>query len=323
MAQTEIPDSLPEELPDKSAPEAPYRSLWIPLIVVPALIVMVLILIWTLFGAIAGEEASPGQNLSRMIHGTSNERDQASMLLVRQIVEHLESVREGGEPEWEIDPSFLPEVQRAWEDTDPEELRFRYVLAVIQARLDDPSGVPNLLGILEASEVDDSDGQIRFLALLSLGALADRMGASHKEDSAERVSGFLDDPDPGLRQAAAIALQGLPGEVSIAALRQALRDGVLSVRGNAAISLSHLGDPEASSVLHELLDPEVYAQERGRSPGLWTRAQDISKSRIMAVKALARLGRPEDIATLRSVARDDADINVRGAALAALDDFQG
>ena len=41
-----------------------------------------------------------------------------------------------------------------------------------------------------------------------------------------------------------------------------------------------------------------------------------------AVRALARLGRPEDLAALAPVARDDADPNVRAVALRALADAE-
>ena len=70
-------------------PPPPYRNLWVPLVVVPALIVMVLVLVFVFFSSIVGEEASPRENLARMLEGGANERRQASFNLVRQTLDEL------------------------------------------------------------------------------------------------------------------------------------------------------------------------------------------------------------------------------------------
>jgi HEAT repeat protein len=319
MAEDDIPDALPADFPEPPA-ASPYKNLWVPLVVVPALIVMVLVLVWVLFGSLAGSEKSPAENVQRMVEGSSNEREQASILLVNQIRGYLEDQRAGKETTWELDASFLPEVERALAEVEPDEVIFRYVLAFVLLQLGDPEGVDHLIGLLAASDDEDPGGEVRFLVLHTLGVLGPTLDAPTRAAAVAAVLPFLSSQDPGLRLMATSALQGLPGEESLAALERALGDPALDVRGSAAISLSLLGDPAGADVLRELLDPAAYAAERAVSSTRWASGEQVSATRIQAVHALARLGRAQDLAALEPLARDDEDLNVREAALRALAD---
>jgi len=319
MQSDEIPDALPADFPEAPAP-APYRNLWVPLVVVPALIVMVLVLVWVLFGSIAGSEKNPAENVQRMVEGNSNEREQAAQLLVNQIQGYLDDVGAGKEPAWELDASFLPGVEQALADLDEDELEFRYVLAFVQLELGDAQGLDHMLALLGSGEDLDPGAEMRFRVLYALGLLGPAFAPAGRERAIDAIVPFLANQDAGLRLMATVALRGLPSERSVSALKGALGDGVLGVRGNAAISLAELGDPAGAPVLRELLDTGSYAAERAASPNRWASAERVSESRIQAVRALARLGRPEDLAALEPLAQDDDDPNVRGAALRALAD---
>ena len=88
VTEIEIRDPDPSDpgspaTPAMPAGESPYKNLLVPLVVVPALIVMVLVLVFVLFGAVAGKEDSPRENLDRLLHGGFNERKQAAFNLVR------------------------------------------------------------------------------------------------------------------------------------------------------------------------------------------------------------------------------------------------
>jgi hypothetical protein len=277
MDPPKIPDALPEDFPsehaapggESSGGQSPYKNLLVPLIVVPAMIVMVLVLVWVLFGSLAGSEKGPMENLERMVEGSSNERDQASQLLVGQIYEHLQAVSQGREPEWQIDASFLPAIQRAWEDTDAEDVDQRYVLAFFQRQLGDTEGLNHLIELLGLSEDADPDAKVRFLTVRALG------------------------------------------------------DRRLDVRGSAAIALARRGDPAGAGGLVELLDPDAYAAERAGAPDRWSGAELVSQSRIRAVRALAALGRPEDLAVLAAAEEVEDDPNVLAEIKGALRDAAG
>ena len=77
------------QITDASAPgESPYRNLWVPLVIVPAGIVIAIVIVFALFGAISGDEASLSENLARVVEGGKNDRQQALFNLARQATEN-------------------------------------------------------------------------------------------------------------------------------------------------------------------------------------------------------------------------------------------
>ena len=294
---------------------SPYRNLFVPLIVVPALIVGAVMLVFLFFGAIAGSEATLAENLDRVVNGGQAERKQAAFNMVRQIAENRQAELDGRDAPWPIDPSFKDSLRRAWDSTSAEDPAIRLVLASLLAQLEDPQGVPSLIALLDTPQVDDPDGGIKFNALATLGSLGD----PRAEASAVRILQSGD--DPGLRAVAAIALQRIPGEAGAQALRGALDDPVFEVRANAAIALSMRGDPAAARVLVDLLDRKVYESEHGRDAAKFSKATRISEARVAAVEALARLRRAEDRQEIVRVADQDDDLAVREAAMKALRDW--
>ncbi len=309
MNETEVQiagDSEPEE--------SPYRNLWVPLIIVPAGIVIAIVIVFALFGAIAGEEASLAENLDRVLHGGQNDRDQALFNLARQATENHTAVSEGREPPWAVEEGFLGRVRMVVGQIDEDEYSTRLTLGVLLSSFGDPGGAEILLALLELSDDDDPQGKVRFDAILNLGLIG-------TPAATEPVLVFLQHEDEGLQSIAAIALQALPGEGVRAALVATLSDSVLSVRGSAAVSLSKLDPPEpaAAPVLRELAGTETYASENGLDVRKYRLGRLVSQNRVRAVQALARLGRPEDRALLESLEGDE-DLAVREAALVALRD---
>jgi len=299
------------------APEAsPYRNLFVPLIVVPAVIVGAILLVFLFFGAITGREASLSENIDKVISGGQAERKQAAFNMVRQIAENREAQAESRSAPWPVEPDFLPKLRRAWASTSSGDPYLRLVLASLLAQLGDPDGVPNLLALLDTPASEDKDGSVRFNALADLGALGDPRA------EASAVAILQKGEDPGLRAVAAIALQKIPGEAGLAALRGAVDDPLLEVRANAAVALAMRGDPAGAGVLKELLDPAVYAAEHDRVGAKFAAARRVSESRVAAITALARLHRPEDKAEIERVAEKDDDLAVREAGMRALESWR-
>jgi HEAT repeat protein len=300
------------------APEAqasPYKNLFVPLIVVPAVIVGAIILVFLFFGAITGREASLSENVDRVVHGGQAERKQAAFNMVRQIAENRQAQGEGRTTPWPVETDFLPKLREAWTSTSAGDPYIRLVLASLLAQLGDPEGVPNLLALLDTPAGEDADGSIRFNALANLGALGD----PRAEAPAIRI--LQQGEDPGLRAVAAIALQKIPGAAGAAALKGALEDPLLEVRGNAALALATRGDPAGASVLRDLLDPAVYAAEHGRDGAKFAQPRLVRDSRVSAIQALARLRRPEDREEIARVAAKEDDLAVREAAMRALESW--
>lgn len=302
----------PPQSPEVPASGGAYRNLFVPLVVVPFLVVGVIALVFVFFGAIRGEDPSMEQNLRSAVEGGANERKQAALSLAAQALENSVARAEGREEPWPAPPDFLAALQRAWaelpHDDDPH---LRLVLAQLLAQQGDPGALEKLEQVLATPDAEDPEGEVRVYAMLATTWLAD-------ERAAALLIPFLDHADPFLRQSAAGALQGVPGEASRAALRGLLDAPDLELRGQAAISLSRLGDAGGAGVLRELVRPETYAAEGLREAGKFQGERAVHEARLEGVRGLARLGLPEDRALFEQLAAGDADHAVREAAMLAL-----
>jgi hypothetical protein len=296
--------------------QSPYKNLFVPLVVVPALIVGVIVLVFLFFGAIQGRESTLSENLDRVITGGAGERTQAAFNMVVQLAENQEAKTNGKPQPWPVDASFLPKLREAWQKAPVDDPKIRLVLATMLAQLGDSEGVPSLIALLDVSPTDDADGFVRFNVLANLGALGD-------ERALDAIIQVLEhSTDEGLRNVAAIALQRMSGEKSRAALVGALQDGSFEVRANAALALAAQGDASGASVLTALVDASSYAAEHERDKKKFSQARRVSESRVMAIHALARLKRQGDKALIARVADKEDDLAVREAAMKALAEWK-
>jgi len=291
----------------------PYRNLWVPLVVVPFLVVGVIVLVFVFFGAIRGKEASLQENLERVVNGGANERKQAAASLAVQVVENRTAELAGKPPVWPVQGDFLADLRRAWERLPPDDNpHLRLTLAELGAHYGDPAALDRLLAFLSLSDADDPKGELRVPAMIALASMGD-------ERAAAPIVKYLTHEDTFLRQSAAAALQGIPGETSRNALLGLLDDGSLELRGQAAISLARLGDPSGASVLRELLDAASYAAAHAADPRKFATERSVHDARLEAVRALARLDRAEDRDLLRELSKSEGDPAVREAAMLALE----
>ena len=234
--------------------ESPYRNLFVPLVVIPALIVMVLVLVFVLFGQIAGGENSIEDNLQRVQFGGANEREQALLHLVQQVEQNWMAVQSGEELPWPVEGDLAVQLEHAWESTARDDASFRYVLAAALLQLDAPGALDKMIDCLSYTPREDPTGRVRHSALIGVASRAGGYTAEERERARAAVLPFTADEDHGLQVAAAGALQGFPSDETVAALRGLLDDGSVELRGTAAVSLSHFGDPAGADVLWELVD---------------------------------------------------------------------
>jgi HEAT repeat protein len=314
---TDLPEpSTPPAATPADSPTSPYRDLWVPLIVVPALIVLVIVLVWVFFGTIGGSDSTLEENLDRAVHGGANESQQAAASLASQVVKNYEAVAQGLERPFKAGPEYRSKLEAAWKELEESggNPNIRFVVAQALAEQGDEQALDKLASLLRVPDEEDSQGALRFNALLALSRLHDPRAAVH-------VIPFLRHSDPYLRQGAAMALQSMPSPESAAALRGVLDDPSLELRGMAAISLTHLGDPSGAPVLRELIRPGTYAAIRAAEPDSRKYADPklVQSNRVTAVRALARLGLSEDRALFEELSKSDADPAVREAAMRGLD----
>jgi len=298
--------------------ESPYGNLLVPLVVVPFLIGLVLVLVFVLFGALAGGEATPAENLDRMLHGGRNEREQAEFNLVRQLNEIWVAEAAGETSEWSLPPELLPVLQDGWIATPEDEVGRRLVLAHLLSRLDDPDGLSHLIELTQASAAVDPTGEIRLFSVWALGSVGLDLGGEDQGRVAAALIDLTAAQDVGMRSAAVMWLHAYPGEETLQALRGMLSAQPLDVRINAAISLARHGDPSGAETLLEAVRMEPYERERAKDPTRWSRGEAISQSRRLALETLGLLDPMPGRAFLESVAEEDQDPNVREAALRLL-----
>jgi len=323
VTEIEIPDPTPpgsEPPPSASTdeePESPYKNMLVPLVVVPAMIAMVLLLIWGFFSGLAGSEKTPRENLEQLLHGGFNERQQASFSLVRQVLEQKDAIESGAQADWDIDESFLPALHSAREAVGelkgPEDVPTPFVLSSLLAQLGEPEGVHQLVEMTRLDDVVDPGGQFRLYAIWTLGAIGNKLSEPMRVEAAETLIGLLEHADEGLVLGATAGLQNLPSPGTAPALEGMLASRSLAQRGSAALSLAALAVPAGRSVLEEMLNLEAYAAERGDSPNKWP-PRRVSESRSKALEALNRLDLAPSRANLESFAEDDPDANIRALA---------
>ncbi len=284
---------------------SPYGNLFVPLVVVPAAIVVVLVLVFVLFGAIGGGESSLRQDLDRMLRGGSKEQQHAAYALVQKLSANAQAEEAGRSAPYPLDPQFRPELLAAWNAGGQPPWQ-RYVLASLLARIDPPAGVPLLVTLLDLGDAEDEGARIRFDTLLSLAALGDPRAL-------EPIARFLEHPDPGLRLVATVGMQRMPREEALPRVRRALGDPALDVRITAAVTLAKLGDAEGAELLRDATGSELYAAEAQGGGRAWN-LERIQHSRRTALGALGELRRPADRELVAELARAADDLLLRDAA---------
>ena len=245
----------PPPLPDLPPVEAPSAGFVVQLFVIPAVVVAVVILVWLLFGKLAGGERDPAEYVRRLRQASEDRKPWRSAFELASLIQNDAKLAN--------DPRLLGELTDLLSDelktNDNTELKAYLIKTIgafqtLDATLGDNRKVDPIEVLTMALE-PGRDPAIRMEAAASL--------AKH----AARLEGKFDDPravaalaqaasgeDPELRQVVAYALGFFGGEAARQALRERLQnDESRFVRYNAAVALGRQGDPAAKETLREML----------------------------------------------------------------------
>jgi HEAT repeat protein len=241
-------DGPPTDLPPVEPPSAGFI---IQLFVIPAIIVAVVVVVWLLFGKLAGGERDAMSYVETMKSPGANWR--AAYELASLIK---------NDPKLARDPRLLGELARLLDQdlrlkADPDLLKFLAASLGAFQTLDavgESGEKVDVIGVLARALDPAQPDPVRAEAATSL--------ASH----AARLDGKLDDPravkalaetrtsdNEALRTYAAFALGFFGGADSAAALKAMLDDPARDVRYNAAAALARRGDMAAAGNLKEML----------------------------------------------------------------------
>ena len=201
----------------------------------------------------------------------------------------LESLSGGNLPERFYMPRRIRYFARTSAFWRPKESELSIIADLLnQARKDEPSFKVNLIGILESSSrgngnaairerLEDPDEGVRAAAASALGRLGDKLAV-------DPLIRKLEDPDEGVRATAASALGRLGDKLAVDPLIRKLEDPDEGVRDGAIFALGQLGDKLAVDPLIrklEDLDEDVRAAAAGALGALGDTRGSVALSQFL------------------------------------------
>jgi len=296
--------SGPPPLNDLPPVEAPSAGFIIQLFVIPGVIVFVVILVWLLFGKLAGGERDAMEYV-RLIRSSSGNWRAAN----RAAFELASLIQ--NDPKLGSDPKLLGELTDLLEhdlDTVENPELTQYVALA--------------LGRFQTLEAVSSSGQ-KIDPLSALDRALDAKyptpvriaAAASLAQHAARLHGKLEDPrpvaaltaaagngEPEVRKMAVFALGFFGGEGAASGLRERLRgDEDRYVRYNAAVALGSRGDTAAAATFREMLNPVDLGKVIAMGSPTETRSkiEAIELEALNALQTSTTAGKPDLARSLR------------------------
>ena len=302
----------PPGLTDLPPVEAPSAGFIVQLFVIPAVVVLVVIFVWLLFGKLAGGERDAMEyvRLIRAADTNSRAADRAAFELASLIQNDTKLAS---------DPKVLGELTEILDhDLDrPENPKMTQYLALALGRFQTLDAKPasgkavDPVAVLARAAGPKSPEGVRLAACASLAKQAARLDG--KLESPAAVAAIAEagkGGEPVVRQMAAFALGFFDGDESAAALRDRLNDEDRYVRYNAASALARRDDPAALATLREMLRPadldkvltvEDPAEKRAKIEGIELEALNaLNVAARHGKSGLSGSARPEIDALTRS-----------------------
>lgn len=238
-------------LTDLPPVEAPSAGFIVQLFVIPAVIVAVVIVVWLLFGKLAGGERDAMEYVRLLRSPNAHWRAAYELASLIQ-----------NDPKLASDPKLLGELTDLLaHDLDLKESPelTQYVtltlgaFQTLDAQSADGRNVDPLTILARALEPKQPP-QVRLAAAISLAKHAARLdGRLEDAGAVKALEVASEDENQELRQAAVYALGFFGGDSSTRVLRDRLKDVDCYVRYNAAIALGRRGDTASQGVFREML----------------------------------------------------------------------
>jgi hypothetical protein len=249
---TAVDSNQPPPLADLPPVEAPSASFVVQLFVIPAVVVAVVIVVWLLFGKLAGGERDAMEYVRQLRLSSANWRSAFELASLIQNDSQLAS-----------DPRLLGELTDllSFELKQNENPRLTQYVALtmgafqtLDATLADGRKVDPIEPLALALE-PKYETPIRIAAAASLAKQAARLHGTLDDPRAVRaLAQAAANGEPEVRQMAVYALGFMGGAESAKVLRERLQsDEDRYVRYNAAVALGRRGDMAAKGTLSEML----------------------------------------------------------------------
>lgn len=248
----------PSPIHDLPPVEAPTAGFIIQLFVIPALIVGVVVVVWLLFGKLAGGERDAKSYVEKL---KGDSADWRAAYELANLIQNDANLAQDGELLGELTALLDQELST---EANP---KFDQFLALTLGGFKTLDAKPvggkpvDPLATLAAALDPKHAPTIRIAAAASLAKHGARLDGKLESDVAvNALAKASDASEPEVRQITAYALGFFDGDAAITALRGRLTDEDRFARYNAAIALGRKGDPNAVAVFREILTPEAIGQ---------------------------------------------------------------
>ena len=249
------------ETPRKIAPEdtlppvePPSATFIIQLFVVPAVIVAIIVVVWTLFNWLAQMGNDP-MSFVRALERNNEARWQAAVNLADALRDPRNSeLKQNTAIAEKLAQILTTEIEE--NPADKSSLQLRVYLCNALGEFTVPEVVPALIRAATTGGEPD-EKYVRFAAIKGLAVFAGNLKPGDSKLRTEIEPVMLkasSDDEPLVRSTAAFALGALGDEEALERLKQLLVDANANVRFNAATMLASHGSMAAEPVLLEMLD---------------------------------------------------------------------
>jgi hypothetical protein len=290
----------PPPLPDLPPVEAPSAGFVVQLFVIPAIVVLVVIIVWLLFGKLAGGERDAMEYVRQLQLPTANWR---SAFELASLIQNDPAV--AGDPK--LLGALTDLLSRELEQRDDPKLA-QYVTLTLGAfqtlEAQTPSGqaVDPLVPLIRALE-PKFDLAIRIAAVGSLAKQAARLNGKLDDARAVKALGEMAaDSNPQLRQMAVYALGFFGGPDVTPILHDRIHsDEDRFTRYNAAVALGRRGDLAAQTTLREMLSSSDLDKliEMESATEKQHKIEAIQLEALEALRSSIRSGAPQLAKSLR------------------------
>jgi len=281
--QTNSPESGP-----LYAPETGF-SLFVKLFIVPAIIVLVALGIFYLGTMALQHPKTAGQYLEELKSDNTSRRWQSAYELSRMLNQN-ENIQ--------FDQTLRDQLVQVFSDAKTDDPRVREYLALVLGRLKEKSAVPAL-----SAAIHDDNTDVRIYSLWALGNIEDPKGG-------EAALFAINDPDETVQRMAVGALSAMRYEPAKNALENNLASTHQALRYDSAVALARLKDEKAVPTLLEMMNLKVSGNPKDD--------EIIQSAKITAIDGAQELPDAALKAKVVDLSKNESDLKVREAALAAL-----
>lgn len=270
--------------PPVYAPETGF-SLFLKLFIVPAGIVAVALGIFLLGTLALQHPKTAAQYLSELKSDSTSKRWQAAYELSRMMAQ--------GE-KIQFDENLRGQLVQTFTDSKKDDPRVREYLALVLGHLKEKTAVAAL-----SDGVHDDSSDVKIYSLWALGNIEDPAGGP-------AALSALNDSDPGVQRMAVGALSALKFAPAKFPLEKNLESSNQALKYDSAVALARLKDDKAVPILLEMLRLKTTGKPED---------EIIQSAKLAAIEAAKELPDAKLLEQVAALAKDEADLKVRDAAI--------